>query len=492
MNTREQFLLGIRFVLIVALGAVIGLMLGRTWVPGTIAHDAVYGTAVLFDVGYGTPEEILPSFVLGSYLGLLALFTADWRKRVQGVLLIIGTAVGLYALWTRGVLLANIDLYHWTNVAALLGGLGTAALLEFGAIKRQAFSTSIDHIEFDIAVVSVFVSFSTLAVLGLLQAVSVGAAVPIVDVPATIAFVYVLFGFIAYDATTKTAIIGPRESGKTTSIVGLYQRFSDRDKIPAETSPALDEHIEEVDTMAEDEDFKIRGTQETHDIGFYFQVGDIFPMRARFTTFDHPGEKIDDIARELRDPPGVKRRLQHIGIWFSEMLPGMALSDHQREIQFYNHVRTADILMLLIDMERIVENRPAYLSDLKTIANGTKDTCRIFVVATKSDLALKDYAGLQQQLKPGIGDELLHDDDGMEKSPADEFTDNLTADRIQINELMKTVSTDVIYPVYFMTKQSEDGQSLVPDLDENGRLQPVGYEELIERIENEAMKNVRV
>lgn len=492
---RERLLLVVRFVLILAFGGLIGLMLARAWVPGTLIHDAVYGSAFLFDVGRGTPIEMLTSFGIGLYIGLLTLFTLDWRKRFQGLLLWIGTAIGVWVLWESGLLLANLSLEDPMNWVAFAGGIVAAAVLEFSAIRRQLGEFSLARVEFDVVVIATFVGFSGLAVGGLTQAVVAGEVVYILDVPVTIAFVYVLFGFIAYDATTKTAIVGPQESGKTMTIVGLYQRFSRQSDIPPQTTPALDEHITEVDRMASGDDFPPRATRAIRRIEFFFQVGDIFPMRARFTTHDHPGEKIEDIAAALRDGPSLLDRLRLFYLWLGGVVPGISKPDSPRyqDLAFFHHVRTADVLVLLLDMDRVRNSENAYVSELNTIAEGTKSSCRVLTVATKCDLVLEDYLGVYgDQPGPQFGDEYLHSkttDTG--QTPAQRLTDQLVTEQLHVDTLMNSVDSDIIYPIYFKTVQDEQGTYL-PDLDENGNLQPVGFEELMAELEQEAMRDVTV
>ena len=490
---RERLLLFVRFVLILAFGGLIGLMLARAWVPGTPAHDAVYGSAFLFDVGRGTPIEMLTSFGIGVYLGLLTLFTLDWRKRFQGLLLYLGTAIGLVVLWESGLLLANLSLTDPMNWVAFFGGVVVVIALEFSALRRQI--DDISRAEFDTVVLATFVGFAGLAVGGLAQALVTEEVAYIVDVPVTGAFVYVLFGFIAYDSTSKTAIVGPQESGKTMTIVGLYQRFSRQSDIPTESTDALDDHITEIDRMASGDDFILRATRGIRRIEFYFQVGDIFPMRSRFTTHDHPGEKIEDIAAALREGPSPGDRLRLFYLWLRRGVPGLSPpgTPSYQDLAFYHHVRTADVIVVLLDMDRIRNDQQAYISELNTIAEGTKSSCRVLPVATKCDLVLEDYLGVYgDQLEPGFGDEYLHSPDPETgQTPAQRLTDRLVNERLHVDTLMNSVDSDIIYPIYFKTVQDEQGTYL-PDLDEAGNLQPVGFEQLMDELEHEAMRDVTV
>lgn len=490
---RERLLLLVRFLLILAFGGLIGLMLSRAWVPNTPAHDAVYGSAFLFDVGRGTPIEMLTSFGIGVYGGLLTLFTLDWRKRFQGLLLWIGTAIGLVVLWDAGLLLANLtpdDPMNWISFA---GGIAAVFALEFSAIRRQVGDLA--RAEFNTVVLATFVGFAALAVAGLGQAIVAGEVAYIVDVPVTGAFVYVLFGFIAYDSTSKTAIVGPQESGKTMTIVGLYQRFSRDGDIATEATDALDDHISEVDRMASGDDFPAPATRGIRQIEFYFQVGDIFPMRSRFSTHDHPGEKIEDIAAALRDGLSLRDRLRLFGLWIGRGAPGIGVpnSEYYNALAFYNHVRTADVLVVLLDMERIRDDEEAYVSQLNTIAEGTRTSCRVLPVATKCDLVLEEYLGVYgDQLDPGFGDAYLHKPDTETgQTPAERLTDRLSTERLHVDTLMNSVDSDIIYPIYFKTTTDDRGAYL-PDLDESGNLQPVGFEKLMDELEQEAMRDVTV
>jgi GTPase SAR1 family protein len=491
---RERILLVVRFFLVVVFALAIGFMLARAWIPRSATYWLVHGVSDVFSFGPGVDIQKFSSTVIGIYAGLLVLFTLDWRKRVQGILLSIGTALGLGVLWYFDVLVSNIRLTP-VNVAFLFGGILVAFAVQYPTIRRQfEAGTPIAEFEFDGAILSVFVLFAGLTVWGLVQVLLEGESVLLLDVPATAAFVYALFGFISYDSTTRTAVLGPQSSGKTMLILGLFQRFSMRDDIPIRATDKLNHLVWQADRMAQGNDFPAPHTKGTNnEVGFYFQVGDLFPMRARFWTLDHAGEFIDNISDAVEQGPSILERFRLFWFWIQARNPVSSLTPREREVLFYDHVRNASIVVLVIDVARILHNEDPYLDHLETIASELNQrNAKVRIVATKCDLLLDQYTEKSDVITDPEADGVLYPDEDVEFTAFSEWlTNSLTSSRLQVRNLMKETDSDVIYPVWFRTVEDEDG-NLVPELDEDGNLQPVGFDILVEELEAEALRNVRI
>jgi GTPase SAR1 family protein len=491
---RERILLVVRFALVVVFGGVIGFMLARAWVPRSAAYSFVYNdVASLFDFGPGLAIEKFSSSMIGLYVGILSVFTLDWRKRVQGMLLFVGTAIALLVMARFGVLLPNIQ-PTIINGVFFLGGLFAAFVTQFGELQRQlSRRTPLDELEFDRAIIGVFALFAVIPLLGLFQSLAVGTSITLLDVPFTAAFVYTLFGFISYDSTINTAILGPQSSGKTMMILGLFQRFTERDDTPVRPTSALSNLADRTDRMRQGDDFPATHTiGADNEIGFYFQVGELFPMQARFSTLDHAGELIDDIAAAVENGAPIRTRLALIIYWIQDRLPSQELTSQVRRELFYQHVRTASMVVLVVDVQRLIEGDEPYLDELQTIAGELNErNANIRVVATKCDLLMDSFTNQSRVINDPEQDEVLYaDGDTGYTSFSEWVTNTLTGQSIQVKNLMKETDDDIIYPVWFRTVE-EDG-ARIPDLDENDNLQPAGFDVLVDELEEEALRNVRV
>jgi len=490
---RERILLIIRFALISVFGGIIGFMLARAWVPGSTGYSFVYGTANLFDFGPGIPIEKFSSLMVGLYFGIIMVFTLDWRKRIQGVLLLFGTIISLLMMASFGVLLPNIQL-TLINGAFFLGGVAIAVSTQFGALKQQLTRrTPLGELEFDGAILGVLFLFTAIPILALLQSLFTGTHIILLDVPFTAAFVYTLFGFVSYDSTINTAVLGPQSSGKTMMILGLFQRFTERDDTPVRPTSSLSRLVKSADRMRQGDDFPAAHTIGTdNEIGFYFQVGDLFPMQARFSTLDHAGELIDDIAHAVDSGPSILSRLSLVQHWIQNHHPMSTLSDTGHRELFYQHIRTASMVVLVVDVQRLLEGDDPYLDELQTIAGELNDrNATVRIVATKCDLMLDEFTNESRVITDPEKDEVLYTDGDANYTSFSEFvTSKLTAQSIQVRNLMKETDDDIIYPVWFRTV--EKGNTRIPDLDENGNLQPAGFDILVDELEEEALRNVRV
>ena len=149
---------------------------------------------------------------------------------------------------------------------------------------------------------------------------------------------------------------------------------------------------------------------------------------------------------------------------------------------FYSQVVGSDTLILLIDCERAVKpndetafnDASLQVDQLDTIVQNTTDR-KVVLVATKADF-LFDRFGYG-----GYDYELAEDPEGFE-----EFRDFVTQELRSIDAieyLIEDAQVSNIHPIFFVTRK-HDGRR-VPELDANGNLQGVGYDHVLELLEEE-------
>lgn len=477
---RNYIRLIVRFVWIVAFAAVMGLMWVRGWQPGTVLHTTVWDTAELFDVGAGRPIEVMMSVLFGIYFGTLSLFTLDWRKRVQGLLLFLGTATVLAVLWNRDMLLVHLEPTP-VNGAAFIAGVVALGILERNELYTLMRELSFDDLEFDRALALLFLIVSVVVSSAWVQVYLVGEMRFVIDTAATVGLLYLLVGFFRFSSSSTTTIVGPKQSGKTTTLLGLYQAFNERRENVTEPTKALDDLQSQVSDMSEGDDWPIEGTTAFEEIGFYHVIGGFFPRRYRISGRDFPGETLDELASHLDEDPTLRRRLRN---FFSDvqtlLLPGY--SPPAKE-QFYRETRNTDLAILIIDIERILQTGvETEIHKLRRVGYRVRENGGdVLVVATKVDLVLKDLLGMPE----------ASIDEAQDLADAETIKETLNEtlqQRSQISDMLADVGCDEIHPLYYLHYENEDGQ-LVPKLDEYGELQSEGHEELaveVERILHDA------
>lgn len=462
------------FVWIVVLAAVVGLMWVRGWQPGTLLYNIVWDSAELFDVGVGRPIEVMMGVLFGIYFGTLALFTLDWRKRVQGLLLTLGTVTMLVVLWNSDMLLVHFEATPVNGVAFVVG---TAMI---GYLERDELFTllearSVDELEFDRTLTLLFGIIAVVVVGAWIQVFLVGELRFLIDTIATGVLLYLLVGFFSYNSNATTAIVGPRGSGKTTTILGLYRAFNERRENISEPTTTLDDLQSQVEDMSQGDDWPFENTSTFEEVGFYHVLGGLFPRRYRISARDHPGETLGELAKHLDEDLTMRDRIRN---FYNDLqtllLPGYSRSEEER---FYYETRNADLIVLLIDTERVLTSgKGTEVPKLRRVGRRVRENGgEVIVAATKVDTILDEmlsvsvssHGGTQELASARTVKEMLND---------------YLQQRTQISDMLSDVECDEIYPLYYEHEETELG-SPVPKLDEHGDIQGEGHEELAEGIE---------
>lgn len=519
-QTRERTVLVFRFVLVVGFAFVVAWMLSRAWRPGTASWTVIVSIAMLFRMGpiVGHPLEMFASAVLGFYGGILLLFTFDWRKRIQGLLLAIGSVVGLGVLWRFETLLFNIE------PELVNGGWAVFGVIIAGAIGYRDLSSqrnlALDSVKFDTAIGLVFAMLSALALGGLIQALLAGVAIVPLDVPVTVAFVYLLFGFVTYDSRYTVAFLGPVQSGKTVAMWGLYRTFNQRDTQEVIATDDLRGVAAKMDNITDGQPFPTTKTTYADNLGFSHPIGELFPRRVEYNSPDHEGEWYRDIADSLEAISGPLARsiewLRYLRLWLQvRLLSGEFDTDEERGLRdlkrwTIHRVARAGTALILIDIARFREGN-AQLDTLdKMVTELDRRRTDVVLVASKSDYFVHDHLDSSHidGSDPEAVEHILHPEDrrarsdlvangrGLrtetEASLAESITEYLTDRSDLIQGALNISDEDYIFPIYVATRYSDEHNAYIPDLGDNENIQLVGYEFLADRLEREAGQRVSI
>lgn len=476
LRGKEPRKLLLRFLVILGAAPAIGWLMGRAWVPGHELYDrGARFVAEFFGLSPVVALQVVGMFGLGLYLALVALFLFDVKKRVQGMLLLLGTVLALGVLSAMGVYLPNIDYTAPVNIAAAIVGVGIGLLVEaqeLAAIDvdestaRRPSLPNGDLPEFRNAARTIFGLLTVAIALSLLQA-GMAAVINVVDVVAGGLFVVLLFGFIQYESEGRYMTLGPERSGKSMLMLGLCLELTDNADLHPTPNDYLQECLERASNIkAGNERWPMPATPHDEVRGASFEViaGSYFPRRLELTALDYAGHHLGRVAELFADDTDA---------------PGDEGDRDTVPSEIATWIKETDTLVVLLDTERLVYPEAfheAGLTDEENVSWGLEYYATILantnpddviVVATKCDILID-----QRQIEsPGAYDSFA-------AFKAD-VTDHLTA-RPDVRELLQSADETSIQPVYFETI-TRDGEYL-PRLDERGNLVPVGYDHLINEI----------
>jgi hypothetical protein len=287
--------------------------------------------------------EALGLFGFGLYSTWLFLFTNDYRKWYQGLLITLASVlvIGSLGLWDGEVVPSIAP--SLTNLLSLVLGLVMGLLSETLVLNYDLFGRevklegdltefSVEHsslgaakvdefewAEFPIAtrgvvwgIDAVLISALILAVVQTLQwvfqlegGVARNPFVLIVWFAASYGFVRVLRSFVEIDTPVEKAravVLGPSESGKTLAIFGLFRaaRESRGTDLNLNENTAVRNLQEEHDDW-EGEGWPFESTETDDFIEYEFEplVGRRFPKRIGLEMKDHAGEHLDQVKKNL-------------------------------------------------------------------------------------------------------------------------------------------------------------------------------------------------
>lgn len=494
----ESKKLVLRFAAIIIVSPLVGLMMARAWVPGNLFYDQAVN--FLPDLIDGlTPSQTLQlvsTAGLGLYFGFLTIFILDIKKRVQGALLLIGTTIGLGLLAQQGVLLPNLDPGYQANYMAFAVAYVAALALDADELFRISLSKSSlgnlrtdngDIPEFNNAANALFAVLSIVIIASLAQVAIADVSSPL-DFVAAAVTIYLLYSFIQYEVKSNYTLLGPGKSGKSMAMLGMVLAMYDYEDINPKPNTYLQGAIERANDPHYADEWPFEQTEGLQETSFQILVGDLFPKRMRIVAFDYPGQLLSEIPDKLKEITG------------SSMLQSATSSDAGNPAQadggtttaeesavagsaytVAQDVANADILMVVIDFERLI-GTPASDSDTfdsRSLGieyyNEILDTVEVdsvIITATKADVLAHDDA---------FDVSLPRNDEEFEQFKRD--VDEILEQRYDIQELKQQLDQPEIHPVFYRTKEM-DGD-LVPERTERGNLIPVGYKQLVDAIRRE-------
>ncbi|WP_058366142.1 hypothetical protein [Haloparvum sedimenti] len=295
---------------------------------------ARYLTIVPFVPDGVTGVEALLSFGFGVYLGLLALYSNDYRKRYQGLLLLSGLVVLVGGLTIGGLGLGVTPL----NAAALAAGVLLGVVVEAARSDALGLEGELRLVNFEKSSVGNAVRdddeaaqfrVASLALVAVtVLAVVVGNGLYLVVSPpgletysfsaayvvASLVFFYFLHGFITLDPTgesegadpntTSFEVMGPKQSGKTYFALALFlEVLNNEDKYDLEgRSKGIRSLVNEYNNAGEDLRWDIANTLPDEAVPLRFEFiarSRLNPSRIEVNMLDHPGEILPDVSENL-------------------------------------------------------------------------------------------------------------------------------------------------------------------------------------------------
>jgi len=310
--SRERFALVIYLVLMVALVVPLTVMAGQAW--GTEGYSYIAIMGFLDILGISLAE--FGTIALGGLLGLIALMLLDPKKRWQGILLAVGTVVGLLALGSLDMFITVIDFssnLHWL----LLGGVIGAAVGALPLIRKLDTS---DPYEFRWAAHLIFLLVGVIFVISYIEfhiayvtngvsSLGINFNSILLNTVSLVLFLGVMWRFIKYDSNVDFFVVGPRQSGKSLLLIASFieAKKEQRDKsklakTPLSPSGDLMKQLRELDN-AED-GWGVQATDIPRKLKFNYVHGSLFPTNMGISTIDYPGEILPELPEALSSDGG--------------------------------------------------------------------------------------------------------------------------------------------------------------------------------------------
>jgi len=456
------------FAVILALAWPIAQMLGSAWEASNIVRS-------LFDVliMYGVSLEASSVTIFGFFLGLLALMTIDPKKRWQAFLLWFGLLLGLVGLQTMDLFLPNVDLVG--SAGWLLFGLVSGVVVGGGRkLFRMQTAQALEFRRASKLIFYMVASFCVVAFLELhinypalidvadnsvamqsvsLSATEINASNIELHAAATVLFVVTMKQFVKYDAETDFFILGPRASGKSLFLIGAYLEALDRtdsvkSNTPLNPSQDLMSMVEALDRQETKWIVEATGRGEVKDLRFQYVHGSVFPKNVKLSGIDYAGEYLQRLP---------------------DALTGMiAEEDMDMTLRrLAEGVRGADTLLLVIDIERFVNNEQMEISSYFSILQSAKNK-DVMIVATKADYLAEDF-----RTERGLEPHRYFED-------FKQYVNNRLRESENVNSLITETAGAEVHPVYYQTTIDENGNR-VPMRDETGSVTTVGFTELLNK-----------
>lgn len=284
-------------------------MLARGWSSRGQTFHLIWGLSSAID-----PESYaLLVIPVGIYLGLVIVAVFDYFKRVQGVLLMVGTILTGIGLTVRGLLIPDVPWLSFPTLPLFLLGIGVGAVVFGGAVR------AIDRgrpLQFPRAYRSLLWLLIIVTGLGFLEAhiqyqapmVGFGGSfyfrdfyidgldgnLLFLDLVGSVGLIRLMAWFTGHESEKEVVIIGPTGSGKTWLFGGLNYYLENQNEynpnaIPTQAEGAVQGTTGKMRAQNFDD---IESTNEATRLGFQFVHGDLLKQRVKVKSLDYSGEAL--------------------------------------------------------------------------------------------------------------------------------------------------------------------------------------------------------
>ncbi|MCU4974927.1 hypothetical protein OB955_19590 [Halobacteria archaeon AArc-m2/3/4] len=455
--------------LTVAVTPTLARLFGTAW-----EESHVLRSVIEFRLLAGISQDVINIVFLGFVGGLLVLMTLDRKKHWQAFLLWVGLGVTLYVLHSMGLFVPDVNGAEeavWFVPGLVLGllfggGTKTLRLQPTGPTEFRRAAWGVYAVLVGLVVVSLLEAhlvypefievteggFAILAVDS--SSVSLRSDGLLLNVVAAGVAVTAVRRFARYDSDDSFFVLGPPASGKSLLLIGAYLEALDRDadkqrgkREALNPSQDLMELVENLDRDATDWIVEATGRSELKDLEFQFVKGTLFPKNVTVSSVDYAGEHLSRIPDSLRGE--IDR------------------SDEELE-RLTSGIQGANRLILLIDIERFVNNEGLGIAEYFSILEAAEDK-GVVVVATKADI---------------LADQFWEETENDPQESFDEFkgfVEEQLCQSQQFSSLLRQTPGAEVHPVYYETTVNDDGER-VPVRDDNGSVVTVGFKRLLNRL----------
>lgn len=509
-------------------------LIWRGWYSGDPGH--ITRTVLTLGEPIGLTLAVLQAFVVGVFFGLLGVLLLDRKKKAQAALLLAGVCAFGYALITHagfiprivmrspGDYLLPLGLGFLVGVVICVGLVSPTALVDRNRTVTTEFRRGARLAAGVIILSAVAMFVETTFVYPSLRITPDGVTADprwfldvrlenlVVDLLVIAGLTWSLRNFVQYDRSSTPVVLGPSGTGKTYFMLGAY--FEDRQTDAATThsaSSALTEKATELEQWVRTQGgdgsgWYIDSTDagNTELLEYVRESGSILPRDVTVTSLDYAGENLAGLAHVLENDLSIDDLSR------SDLPRSSNLDDVKR---MKDHVDNADTLLFLLDAKELFgESRVATdggmsssFGEVEPSAEGNGDdradesANASLSAGTPSESSLADIAAYDSILseygdekrivfvvtKADVLDSEYRDHYGIDiydRTELDRFAKLITEDlkrQDMTDALLARSGVDEVYPVYFRTTVSENGQR-VPVRRSSGPLTPFGFTRLME------------
>lgn len=473
---REYIKLVIYFlVLLIITPSLINIM-GKAW---SIDNSLIRVLASYLWVIDHSSIQIVINMIIGFLVGSLVLMLIDTKKRVQSLLL---TTSLLYLTLNifMGNILSNVNwgkYITWLFIGMLIGflsGDGKKLLMNDTEFPKAAKNIrTLSWVIITVCLLSYYISLYSVA--GDNASNLTGSILK--DSFSTILFFVFLKEFIDYDTKdAKVFLLGPKESGKSLCMAGIYLKAMGTSKKPSMPNEGIQNLLKELDTSGWPD-----STKSTTEYSFIHHYGTLFPKSTELRTIDYMGSYFEGISVLLDDMYSQKSsaKLHPIqdsnsnskGENGSDLLSNAETREAVKLVA--QHVYESSHLLLVLDGAKFPRSDDMQISGFISILNffnKNKIHKNFYVVVTKCDIFCDEFEATTKE--------------SLDNETYIEFKDfmyNKLTQNLSIRQLLLEAQVNEIYPVFYHTTKDKSGNA-IPVKDEFNNMYTFGFDHLLDAI----------